>query len=540
MPACIQDSHGGDEWYPPCAAGIASKRRAGCSSSGVESTFKPRVVLTKRTLAHLRVVIAVLGMTTWLHAQPPKAAPLASVPAQIAASRQSSEKAADLPGAPGPDKAYEPVDMWKGAIDVGMCSWPVRPEWCRGSDIGAWTNSAIEFIRCGDVYIPGGKYAQKTTILKPRCVRLHGASARSTILTWIPHSGAAIVMGDGVINNFAAEGALEDLTLIGPGADTNTCAIYLGGSDGTGCAPPTSIDPSTNQDDHDNINRVSIYNAKPGGAFGVGIQWGYRAWSNTIFESDIAYNGTGIYVPHTLTATGENLSIISSAIQNNVGVGLEVGTGDNVNFTVVNTSFDYNGSWAIRNGTALTQNAVSLVNCYIAQRSQWLQNYGYMNLTGVYANDGADSGVLGYLIDNEAAFFSSLGGQFFNNGTGAILNPQGVGSTWIAPLVTSPGADGFTPTMTYIDRLGDLAPSALYTNIVNQNTPNQMAGSSACSSGTQTITFTGPRVSPPVVLVFDETTKGGVSLTEKGNWGFTVSCSGASDVFDWMVIGNPN
>ena len=107
-------------------------------------------------------------------------------------------------------------------------------------------------------------------------------------------------MGDGVVENFAAEGALEDMTLMGPGASTNTCAIYLGGSDGTGCAPLTAIDPSTFQDDHDNINRVSIYKSSPAGAFGVGIQWGYNAWSETIFESDIAFNGTGLYEPRHL------------------------------------------------------------------------------------------------------------------------------------------------------------------------------------------------------------------------------------------------
>ncbi|MFZ1143120.1 MAG: hypothetical protein WAN76_28400 [Candidatus Sulfotelmatobacter sp.] len=359
-------------------------------------------------------------------------------------------------------------------------------------------------------------------------------------MKWIPKSGAAIIMGDGVIENFAAEGALEDLTLIGPGASTNTCGIYLGGSDGTGCAPSTAIDPSTNQDDHDNINRVSIYKSSPAGAFGVGIQWGYNAWSNTIFESDIAFNGTGIYVPHTLTATGENLSILSSSIQNNVGIGLKIGTGNNVNFTLVNSTLDYNGSWAVQNGTAPTQNAVSLVNCYIAQRSRWLQNFGYMNLSGVYANDAADSGILGYLIDNEAAFFTSLGGQFFNNGTGAILNPGGVPSTWIAPLVTSPGTGGFAPTQTYIDRLGDVVANVLYTGHINQGAANQVAGTSACSSGTQTIVFPGPYASPPVVVLSDETTKGGISLTGKGTWGFIVSCSGASDVFDWIVIGNPD
>ena len=146
----------------------------------------------------------------------------------------------------------------------------------------------------------------------------------------------------------------------------------------------------------------------------------------------------------TLDRNGRKSLILSSSIGNNVGIGLKIGTGNNINFKLVNSTLDYNGSWAVQNGTAPTQNAVSLVNCYIAQRSRWLQNFGYMNLSGVYANDAADSGILGYLIDNEAAFFTSLGGQFFNNGTGAILNPGGVPSTWIAPLVTSPGTGGFS------------------------------------------------------------------------------------------------
>lgn len=493
------------------------------------------------------VAIAILGMIPLLSAQQSRVVPPGPLPPQNAAAQKVSISSAGgesfqnvVDQTVFTEPPYSQIGNLNGAINVGMCGWSAPPAWCRGSDIGAWTNSAIALIRCGDVYIPSGTYRQTTSIVKPRCVKLRGASARSTILKWIPQSGTAVIMGDGVIENFAAEGALEDLTLIGPGASTNTCGIYLGGSDGTGCAPSTAIDPSTNRDDHDNINRVSIYKSSPAGAFGVGIQWGYNAWSNTIFESDIAFNGTGVYVPHTLTATGENLSILSSAIQNNVGIGLKIGTGDNVNFTLVNTSLDYNGSWAVQNGTAPTQNAVSLVNCYLAQRSRWLQNYGYMNLSGVYANDGADSGILGYLIDNEAAFFAALGGQFFNNGTGAILNPEGVASTWIAPLVTSPGASGFTPTQTYIDRLGDVATNVLYTGHFNQFAANQVAGTSACSSGTQTIAFPGPYASPPVVLLFDETTKGGISLTGKATWGFIVSCTGASDAFDWIVIGNPD
>lgn len=465
------------------------------------------------------VTIAILGMIPPMSGQQSRGVPPAPMAPRIAAEQK----------------------VFSSAIDVLWCSGTTRPSWCSGSDIGAWTNAAIALIGCGEVYIPTGTYTQTTSIVKPRCVKLHGASADSTFLNWTPTTGVAIIMGDSMgPNGFAGEGALEDLTLIGPGASTTTCGIYLGGSDLTGCAPPISVDPSTNLDDHDNINRVRTFKSSSAGAFGVGVQFGNGAWVDTIFESSISFNGTGIYDPGTRSQTGENLTILNSAIQSNVGVGLEIATGNNVNFNLVNTSLDYNGSWAVQNGTAATQNAVSLVNCYIAQRSRWLQNYGYMNLSGVYANDAADSGILGYLIDNEAAFFTAMGGQFFNNGTGAILNPDGVPSTWIAPLITSPGASGFTPTATYIDRLGDFVPSSLYLQHMNQNSANQVAGTSTCSSGTQTIVFPGPFVSPPAVLVFDETTKGGVNLTAKATWGFEVSCTGASDVFDWIVVGNPN
>ena len=490
------------------------------------------------------VTIAILGIIP-LGAHQGRVLPVELAPPQIAANQKGfvSDEGRDNVGDqivfPGPARPYKPMGKLNGPIDPTVCA-SAAPAWCRGSDIGAWTNAAIAFLGCGEVSMPPGTYTQTTSIVKPRCVKLHGASAYSTFLQWTPTAGAEIILGDGNADAFEAEGALEDLTLLGPGSYTRTCAIYLGGSDGVGCAPPTSIDPSTNRDDHDNINRVRISKSSSGGAFGVGVQWGRYAWSDTIFESSIAFNGTGVYVPGDTFATGEDLSILNSSITNNVGVGLKIDSGNNINFAIVNSSLDYNGSWAVQNGTATTQNAVSLVNCYIAQRSRWVQNYGYMNLTGVYANDGADSGYLGYLIDNEAAFLTVLGGQFFNNGTGAILNPSGVASTWIAPLVTSPGANGLTPTTTYLDRLGDLAPSALYTDHFNQNIANQVAGTSACSSGTQTVAFPGSFASLPVVLLFDETTKGGINLTVKANWGFTVSCAGASDVFDWIVVGNPN
>src|SRR5208282_924539 len=67
------------------------------------------------------------------------------------------------------------------------------------------------------------------------------------------------------------------------------------------------------------------------------------------------------------------------------------------------------------------------------------------------------------------------------------------------------------------------------------------AGTSACVTSTKAITFAAPVAftSTPVILVFDETTAGGAKLTAKSNTGFTVSCTGATDAFDWIVVGNP-
>ena len=290
----------------------------------------------------------------------------------------------------------------------------------------------------------------------------------------------------------------------------------------------------------------------------MGVQFGFNTWRDTIFESVIASNTTGVSLPANVTAnnpisnSGENLTLLNSSVINNDGVGVFVGTGLLVDFNVVNTSFDFNGSWAVQNGTASSQNAISLVNAYIVQPRNWIQNYGHMTLDGTYATDGSDSGTRGYLIDNENESFTVTGGQFFNGGTGTTLNSAGVGSVWLGALVT-PSLSG--PVVGLIDRFGDAGFAALTASsavvsgavqgtvlsgdVLNQNTADHLAGTSACSSGTKTISFGTTYGSQPVILLFDETTAGGVKLSAKSTSGFTATCTEASDVFDWIVIGNP-
>jgi hypothetical protein len=115
-----------------------------------------------------------------------------------------------------------------------------------------------------------------------------------------------------------------------------------------------------------------------------------------------------------------------------------------------------------------------------------------------------------------------------NNFTGGFSAASGnfSGSLTVGSLVTSP--DGF------------ITPGQ-----IQQNAQSQIAGTSACVTGTKIITFSGGIFqaaynNTPVIIVFDETTHGGASLSAKSNTAFTVTCTGASDVFDWIVIGNLN
>jgi len=91
-----------------------------------------------------------------------------------------------------------------------------------------------------------------------------------------------------------------------------------------------------------------------------------------------------------------------------------------------------------------------------------------------------------------------------------------------------------------VDAFGRVHSFMTTTNTINQTGTNDMAGTSACVAGTKAVTFFSVFANQPAIMVFDETTAGGVHLASKSLTGFTVTCTGVSDVFDWMVIGAPN
>lgn len=420
-----------------------------------------------------------------------------------------------------------------------------------GGDVGAWINSAIASIGCGDVYIAAGNYNQSTSAIVPRCIHVRGSSAMGTRITWVPSSGWQFILADNTPNlddNYSYEGAIEDLTLVGPGVTNTAGAFYFGGSDGATNSPSTLIDPQANFGDHFNINRVRIIRPPSLNGFNVCMQWGSNAWSNTIFQSVVSFCGTGLYFPATITNlnSGEEISVVNSSVSNNTGVGVLVGnvSGANaINVSITNSSLDFNGSWAVQNGTVSNSNSVSMMSDAIYSPSNWIQNYGLFTIEGAYFTGGQNSGVLGYLIDNENQGFTSLGGQYLNGGSGTMVNVSGVGGTWISPFT----GGGQAPVIyqSYLSEFGNLnnnttTSNVLVSNVIEQSSANTLAGTTSCSGNTKTFTWGLTYNSQPVILIFDETTAGGANLTSKNTHGATVHCTGATDIFDWMVIGNPN
>ena len=61
-----------------------------------------------------------------------------------------------------------------------------------------------------------------------------------------------------------------------------------------------------------------------------------------------------------------------------------------------------------------------------------------MSISNCCFTDGGNSGTLTYLIDNQGQTFNINGGQFFNDGTGDLLNPTGVGGVIVGAITTRP------------------------------------------------------------------------------------------------------
>lgn len=209
-------------------------------------------------------------------------------------------------------------------VGTGVTRWG-------SGDIGSQINNAIGGA-CVDVQVMPGSYSQTSTIIKPRCGKVRAVAPLATTLTWTgattcttvgPVVGCpwAVIINDSSSTTSYPEGAIEDISLVGPGTGSVVGGIFIGG-DVTGGGiggPGVTLAPAANYGDHQNINRVNI------SGFGTGEEWGRNAWSTSTFESVITSNGTNVYFPSWslgITNSGESLRFTDTSIQNATVMGV--------------------------------------------------------------------------------------------------------------------------------------------------------------------------------------------------------------------------
>ena len=259
-----------------------------------------------------------------------------------------------------------------------------------------------------------------------------------------------------------------------------------------------------------------------------------NSWSITFFESTFVANATAFFIPGTLNGTsGEEIRFIGCSILNQTGIGIKIATNGYVDCHCAACSFDFNGSWAVQNGTSSVSNVsiVEMAGCYLQQPTDrsWVQNFGWCTITGGLFQ-GIGAGTITYLIDNENAM-TVTGGFFFNNGTGgAIFNPSGKPVDVIGSFI-----NGVTP-----------APIALAASIaiagkLNSSNADVQGNITSISGTTVTRTFGTPYSNIPTVVVTPKTNAGTYFISAISATGFTItySTSGAQ-AFSYIVMGNPD
>lgn len=191
--------------------------------------------------------------------------------------------------------------------------------------------SAVASAQCGVFRIPPGVYQIDQPIIKPRCLLLRGDGMGTQIV--FTGTGPAIIAGDLGSPTEYPTGGVQDLTIIGPGAASNTVGVWLGGDPGGAGLGPSGFG------DSQTIENVRIE------SFGVGVEWGNNAWVDTIQRCDIFENGIGITVAAGAVNLGEDDRVSDSDIFDNAGPAVKSASAANIVFS--GTSFDYNAGPAI-------------------------------------------------------------------------------------------------------------------------------------------------------------------------------------------------
>lgn len=251
-------------------------------------------------------------------------------------------------------------------------------------------------------------------------------------------------------------------------------------------------------------------------------------YTGGVYYCDIEPNSTNTTNPPiALDINAHNITVQGNSFYNSVGTFVQVETSNYADLIRDN----YFGSVSTQTtplinvvsgvlDTQITGNTFSLPGA----ANIGVQGAGNYTVTGRNILVVTNATSIG--IKNLSGGQAMVGGNLYN-GAGVPINNAGV-------LNHSYGQD-WTPAST--------SPS------VNSGTwiPLQSeSGTSACTTSTKAITFTwtsanggGYRAGAPTVVISDETTAGGVKAGSITSSGFTATCTGATDAFDYTVTPNP-
>jgi hypothetical protein len=433
-----------------------------------------------------------------------------------------------------------------GIVNPASCATYPSPSWCSGSDIGAWVNAAASTLPTGGrIYIPAGNYNWTTPIVfstSGACPVMEGAGQNATTLNWAGSTSATAITFNCAV--FSKAGGilpghgLRDIAFFNTVPPGTTVGLMLGGTNGAYGWFGHGITVS---------------------GFNINLEYGSNTWNTLCVRCNFDFPGTSnLYIPSSITNSGESIQFVNtsfdnstsstyktSCIHNSLGDLLtfvggsfdncqfvqDAGTGNTVlmgvnqedpSLTTAPGASSYygivsSGSVRIVGGTFLQDESTGT-----PPREFWRVTGGSLSISGTWAsNSNAASMLLASASGSGSVMFDipSVGGSisypFWSNSGSGIMQ----GRDQLGNVITN----------------GAMAPAAM-----DQSAADKYAGLSACVDNTKTITLPIKYNRQPVIIVFDETTKGGANLSARSTRGFTVSCAGASDVFDWEVIGNPN
>lgn len=481
-----------------------------------------------------------------------------SSPVLASSQTTTPNLALNIPGSDSPDwnvllnKNFLKLDSYltgsatlHGVLYPASCGTSYAPSWCYGADIGAWINAAYAQLgpNGGSIYVAAGTFPWSTPLNFSNpgvCPLLTGAGRNATTLRWVGGTNATAITfncgsfspGGGILPGFG----LRDIHFTNSVLAGSTIGLLLGGANGAYGWFGQGITVA---------------------GFDINMQYAANTWDTTCVRCNFDFPGTSnLYIP-SVANTGESIQFINSDFEYSVSTRYKttcVHNSEGDLLTFIGGSFD-NCQFVQDAGTGSTVLVgVNQEDPELSTAPGATAYYGVLSSGSVRIDGGT------FLQDEKngtppTAFWRITGGAlnvssvwpsnasstamllFAVSGTGAVMFDVPSVGGWIKyPFWTNRGSG----VVQGRDQLGNIVAGGVASALLNQSAAAKYSDHSACVKGKKTITLPVAYSVQPNILVFDETTKGGASLTEKSTDAFTVSCAGSSDVFDWMVVGDPN